>query len=212
MPPIRVLIADDHPVVQQGLVFMLSAQPDMTVVAVAADGVEAISLALEHRPDVAVLDLVMPRSDGVEAAAVLTQRLPALKILVLTSYAEDDRVFAAIKAGVQGLLLKHAATDELITAIRAVHKGQTVLDPVIVQKLLAVVRAKLADEAPIGSLTPREREVLGLLAQGSSNHQIAVALRIGERTVAVHVRSILDKLQLANRTQAALFAREHRLG
>lgn len=209
---IRVLIVDDHPVVQQGLVYMLSAQPDIEVVGVAADGAQAIRLALELRPDVMVLDLVMPGGDGVAVAAALTTQLPELNLLILTSYAEDARVVAAIKAGVHGLLLKDAATDQLVEAIRAVNSGQTVLHPAIVRRLFAEVRAEQADAASAIALTPRERDVLRLLAQGYTNRQIAAALAIGERTVAVHVRNLLDKLHLVNRTQAALYARERGLG
>ena len=204
---IRILIADDHPIVREGLEAVLSMQPDMELVAEAANGQEAIQKTLETQPDVVAIDLKMPVKDGVEAIGEISRALPDVRILVLTSYEDDDSVFAAIKAGALGFVLKDTGTDQLLQVIRAVYRGESVLHPAIARKVLQELKRPSAQ--PAGDpLTPREIEVLQQLAQGLSNREIANHLGITSRTVATYVRSILDKLHLANRTQAALYARE----
>lgn len=204
---IRVLIADDHPIVREGLEAVLSMQPDMELVAEAANGAEAVQKALETQPDVIAMDLKMPVKDGVEAIAEISRALPSVRILVLTSFEDDDSVFAAIKAGALGFVLKDTGTEQLLHAIRAVYHGESVLHPAIARKVLQELKHP-SSPAPAEPLTSREVEVLQQLAQGLSNREIADQLSITSRTVATYVRSILDKLHLANRTQAALYARE----
>jgi two-component system, NarL family, response regulator LiaR len=203
---IRVLIVDDHPIVRQGLEAVLSMQPDIEIVGEAADGEEAVRKTLETRPDVVAMDLKMPRKDGVTAIGEISAALPDVRILVLTSFEDDESVFAAIKAGALGFVLKDSATDQLLHAIRAVYQGESVLHPAIARKVLQEIKRPSSPTSAGDSLTPREIEVLEHLAEGRSNREIAAELGINVRTVATHVRSILDKLHLANRTQAALYA------
>jgi NarL family two-component system response regulator LiaR len=204
---IRVLIADDHPIVREGLEAVLSMQPDIELVAEAANGEEAVDKTLETQPDVIAIDLKMPVKDGVQAIAEISRALPAVRILVLTSFEDDDSVFAAIKAGALGFVLKDTGTDQLLHAIRAVYRGESVLHPAIARKVLQELKHP-SSQPPADLLTPREMEVLQQLARGLSNREIADHLSITSRTVATYMRSILDKLHLANRTQAALYARE----
>jgi DNA-binding NarL/FixJ family response regulator len=204
---IRVLIADDHPIVREGLEAVLSMQPDMELVAEAINGQEAVHKTLETQPDVIAIDLKMPVKDGVQAIAEISAALPGVRILVLTSFEDDDSVFAAIKAGALGFVLKDTGTDQLLQAIRAVYRGESVLHASIARKVLQELKQP-SSRPPADPLTPREIEVLQQLAQGLSNREIADHLSITSRTVATYVRSILDKLHLANRTQAALYARE----
>ena len=203
---IRVLIVDDHPIVRQGLEAVLSMQPDIEIVGEAADGEEAVRKTLETRPDVVAMDLKMPRKDGVTAIGEISAALPDVRILVLTSFEDDESVFAAIKAGALGFVLKDSATDQLLHAIRAVYQGESVLHPAIARKVLQEIKRPSSPTSAGDSLTPREIEVLEHLAEGRSNREIAAELGINVRTVATHVRSILDKLHVANRTQAALYA------
>jgi len=206
---IRVLIADDHPVVRQGLKVMLGAQPDIELVGEATNGEEAVHKARVLRPDVIIMDLKMPLKDGLTAIKEINQADLDARILVLTSYPDDDNVFTAIKAGAMGFLLKDSPPEHLLEAIRTVHRGESALHPTIARKLIQEIkhppRLPLAEEP----LTPRELEVLQCLAQGLSNREIAARLCVSIRTVTTHVRNILDKLHLANRTQAALYAVEH---
>lgn len=204
--PIRILIADDHAVVREGLRALIAAKPDMELVGEAEDGIEAVLLARSLKPDIILLDLLMPRMDGVEAIAKIKQENPGARILVLTSFAADDKVFPAIKAGALGYLLKDSSSQALIRAIREVHQGESSLHPSIARKLIRELnRAPTA--APVENpLTEREVEVLKLIAGGLSNHEIAEMLVISERTVSSHMSNILEKLHLANRTQAALYA------
>jgi DNA-binding NarL/FixJ family response regulator len=206
---IRVLIADDHPIVREGLETVLSMQPDMELVGEAANGAEAVDKTLATQPDVVAIDLKMPVKDGVAAIAEISGALPAVRLLVLTSFDDDDSVFAAIKAGALGFVLKDLGTEQLLYAIRAVYHGESLLHPAIARKVLQELKRPspllLADDP----LTPRELEVLQQLAMGRSNREIADDLSISSRTVATYVRSILDKLHLANRTRAALYAREN---
>lgn len=207
--PIRVLIADDHPIVRQGLSVVLTAQPDMVLVAEATNGEEAVRLAQETRPDVIIMDLMMPVKDGLTAITEIDQLKLDAQVLVLTSFPEDDLVFDAIKAGAMGFLLKDSPPEELLEAIRTVYNGNSALHPAIARKLMQEI--KRPPELPPAEepLTPRELDVLQCLAQGLSNQEIADELTVSIRTVTTHVRNILDKLHLANRTQAAIYARDH---
>jgi two-component system, NarL family, response regulator LiaR len=203
---IRVLIADDHAVVREGLRGLISSEPGMEVVGEAKDGVETVLKAHALRPDVILVDLVMPRKDGIQAITEIKKNDPAARILVLTSFAEDDKVFPAIKGGALGYLLKDSSPQELLQAIRDVHHGESSLHPAIARKLIRELSQPsdlpLAEEP----LTEREVDVLRLVAQGLSNDEIGERLFISERTVRTHVSNILGKLHLANRTQAALYA------
>ncbi len=203
---IRVLIADDHTVVRGGLVALLEDVEGIKVVAEAGDGVEAILKARSVKPDVILMDLMMPRMTGIEATEEIKRENPAARILVLTSYSDDDKVFAAIKAGALGYLLKETSTHDLLQAIRDVYHGESSLHPAIARKLIRELNRPTALPPSDEPLTEREAEVLILVARGLSNQDIANKLIISERTVRTHVSNILGKLHLANRTQAALYA------
>jgi two-component system, NarL family, response regulator LiaR len=202
---IRVLIADDHAVVRQGLRTFLELQDGIEVVAEAADGEEALAAADETAPDVALVDLVMPRLDGIETIRQLHGRSPATRVIVLTSFLDDERIFPAVRAGAVGYLLKDVQPQELVTAIRTVHEGQALLHPAVAARVLDELAGDGRDRPP-DLLTAREREVLALIAHGLANKAIARDLGVSEKTVKTHVTSILRKLGLADRTQAALYA------
>jgi len=202
---IRILIADDHAVVRKGLLALIQTEEGMEVVGEAAHGVEAVELAASLRPDVILLDLVMPRMDGIEAIRGIRQNDPEARILVLTSFSEDEKVLTAIEVGAMGCLLKDATPDELLRTIRDVHQGRSALNPTIAQKVIQRMR-KTDKQKPVGELTSREIEVLCCIARGLSNKEIGDKLFISEPTVRTHVSNILMKLELPNRTQAALFA------
>ena len=203
---IRILIADDHSIVRQGLRALIDTEPDMEAVGEASDGVEAVEQARALQPDVILLDMVMPRKNGLEAIVDIKEENEDARILVLTSFAEHDKVFPAIKAGALGYLLKDSSPRELLQAIRDVHQGASSLHPTIARMLIAEI-SQTSDLPPTEDpLTEREVEVLKHLAQGMSNEEIAERLVISDRTVAKHVSNLLDKLHLANRTQAALYA------
>jgi two-component system, NarL family, response regulator LiaR len=204
MERITVLIADDHPVVRQGLRTFLDLQEDVEVVAEAADGEEAVARAAELVPDVVVLDLVMPKVDGIEAIRRIRDASPSTRVLVLTSFLEDEKVLPAVKAGAAGYLLKDAEPSELANAIRTVTRGEALLHPTVAAKVVRELAAR--DRSPAAELTDRELEVLRLLARGLANKAIALELQVSEKTVKTHVSNILAKLHLADRTQAALFA------
>jgi NarL family two-component system response regulator LiaR len=204
--PIRVLIADDHTVVRVGLRALIATEPGMEVVGEAVDGTDAVRKARSLRPDVIVLDLVMPRKDGIQAAAEITREDPGARILVLTSFAEEDKLLPAFKAGAVGYLLKDSAPQDLLQAIRDVAQGASSLHPQIAHKLIRELRRPGDRPAAGMPLTDREREVVRLVAQGLSNDEIAERLHLGERTVRSHISNILAKLHLANRTQLALYA------
>ncbi|MEM7127817.1 MAG: response regulator transcription factor [Chloroflexota bacterium] len=206
--PIRVLVVDDHGIVRRGTCALLREEDDFEVVGEASDGLEAIAQAESLQPDVILMDLMMPNMDGVEAIKRITTDHLSIRILALTSFATDDKVFPAIKAGALGYLLKDAEPPELIAAIRQVHRGEPSLHPSIARKVLQELSRPLQPGAPDGPdpLTERELEVLGLVAQGKSNQQIANELTVSEVTVRTHVSNILSKLHLANRVQATLYA------
>ncbi len=203
---IRILIADDHPIVREGLGAILSAQPDMELVGEAADGAQAVTLALQNRPDVILLDLEMPLKDGVTVIREVIKALPQARIMVLTSYGDDERVFPAIKSGALGYLLKDTPRERLLQSIRDVAQGQAILHPTIAIKVMRELNQPSDLPPTPAPLTEREMDTLRLVARGLSNQEIATELTIHERTVAKYVGSILDKLHLANRTQAALYA------
>lgn len=204
--PIRVFIADDHTLVRKGLCTLLDGKPDFEVVGEAADGDEAVHKVRDLQPDVILLDLVMPRKDGIAAIQEIKQQNPQARILVLTSFSDDERVLTAIKSGALGYLLKDSLPEELLQAIRAVHRGESSLSPPIARKLIGELERPSAAPPAHEPLTPREVDVLKLLARGLTNLEIAQELGISERTVGVHVSHILAKLHLANRMQAALHA------
>jgi NarL family two-component system response regulator LiaR len=204
---IRVFLADDHAVVRKGLEALIATQSDMTVIGTAVDGEEAVQQVATLQPDVILLDLQMPRKTGLEAIQEIKSADPEARILILTSFSEDDTVFAAIKAGALGYLLKDSSPQELIQAIRNVYNGRSSLHPDIALKVIRELNKPPAHlpltEEP---LTEREVEVLKLVAQGLSNQAIADKLIVSERTVRTHISNILSKLHLANRTQVALYA------
>lgn len=200
--PTRILIADDHSVVRQGLRMFLTLDPDLEVVGEAPDGAEALRMARELRPDVILMDLLMPVMDGVAATQAVRRELPDTEVVALTSVLEDASVVGAIRAGAIGYLLKNTEGDELRQAIRAAAAGQVQLSPEAAARLMREVRAPESPEA----LTERETDVLRLVAVGKANKEIAQTLGIGEKTVKTHVSSILAKLGVQSRTQAALFA------
>jgi NarL family two-component system response regulator LiaR len=203
---IRVLIADDHEIVRKGLRALLATEVGVIVVGEAQNGQEAIDRAQQLRPDVILMDLVMPEGSGVEAIRHITAHQPESRILVLTSFDGDDQVFPAIKAGARGYLLKDSGPEELVSAIQQVHGGQSSLHPTIARKLLQELSPSASREPRPDALTERETEVLQLIAIGHSNREISGQLSISEATVRTHVSNILSKLDLCSRTQAALYA------
>ena len=205
---IQVLIVDDHAIVRDGIRSLLSTIDDMDVVGEAATGKEAITLFNRLHPDIVLMDLVMPEMDGIQAIEAIMKRNPAAKILVLTSFATDDKVFPAIKAGASGYLLKDSDSEELVRSIREVQRGESSIDPKIARKLLLELSDPPPQPSPteVDPLTERELEVLKFVARGQSNGEIAQHLVISEGTVRTHVSNILGKLHLASRTQATLYA------
>lgn len=208
---IGVFLADDHAVVRAGLEALIGTEEQMTVVGTAADGEEAIAKVALLNPDVILLDLQMPRKSGIEAISAIKAHDPEARILVLTSFSEDDKVFAAIKAGASGYLLKDATPEELLQAIRQVHSGKSSLAPEIARKVIQELNRPTSLPPTEEPLTEREVEILQLVARGYSNQQIAETKVISERTARTHISNILAKLHLANRTQAALYALRHGL-
>lgn len=206
MQPIRILIADDHPIVREGLRALIHSTPDLELVGEATNGEEAIEKARLLKPDILLLDLIMPRKDGLTAISEIRQENPEARILVLTSFSEEEKVLPAIKAGALGYLLKDSMPQELLQAIHEVHDGQSSLHPVIARKLIRELSEPSSLPATRSLLTAREMEVLKLVAQGLSNREIADRLAFSEYTVRTNVSHILQKLHLASRTQAALYA------
>jgi len=207
--PIRVLIVDDHPVVRQGLRGFLESYADIEVIAEAETGAEAVALAREHVPDVALIDLLMPEMDGVEATERIVAASPATRIIVLTSYTDDEYLFPAMRAGALAYLVKDVEPEDLVGAIRAAARGHATLHPSVAARLVS--GAGRPGDDSLSDLTERELDVLRLIARGRSNRQIAEKLGIAEGTVKSHVSNILSKLHLAHRTQAALYALKRRL-
>ena len=204
--PIRVFIAEDHAIVRKGIRALLTLEPGVEVIGDAGDGREAVRGIARSQPDVILMDLVMPELDGIQAIRQVIARDPEARILVLTSFSSDDKVFPAIKAGAMGYLLKDSGPEEVVRAIRQVHGGESSLHPRIARKLMQEL-ARPPEQPPTADpLTDREVEVLRLVAQGKNNRDIAEELSITEGTVRVHVSSILSKLHLASRTQATLYA------
>ncbi len=204
---IRIIIVDDHAVVRQGLRFLLEQQPDISVIGECGDGEQAVELASTLLPDVILLDLLMPKMDGMTAVREIKRITPTTQIIILTSYYEDDQIFSVLKAGALSYLLKDSSPQELIAAVRAAARGESTLHPMVAAKVLR----EMQQQSPLDELTPREHDVLILIAHGRSNHEIAVELSIGEQTVKTHVSNILSKLHLADRTQAAIYALQKRL-
>ena len=202
--PLRILIADDHAIVREGLEAILSTQPDLDLVGIAINGLEAVSLSKELHPDVILIDLVMPKMDGLTAIQSIRADDPQARILVLTSFADDDRIFPAIKAGAMGYLLKDTLPHDLLQAIREVSQGKVSLHPEIARRMVREINQPA--ERPLNMLTEREQETLHLIAEGLSNQEIAAAMGIHENTVAKYVSALLGKLGLTSRTQAALYA------
>lgn len=210
MDRVTILVADDHPVVRQGLRTFLATQEDLDVVGEAATGSEAAERAAELRPDVVLLDLVMPGGDGIEAARKIRAASPASKVIVLTSYPDDATVLPALEAGAAGYLLKDVEPQELADGVRRVHRGESLLHPAVARRVIREAVGPGTASA-LDALTPRELDVLRLLARGLPNKLIARELGIAERTVKTHVSSILAKLGVTDRTQAALYAVRERL-
>jgi NarL family two-component system response regulator LiaR len=203
---IRVLIADDHAVVRQGLRTFLELQEDIEVVGDVADGSAAVEAALARSPDVVLMDLLMPGIGGVEAIKLIREQRPQARVLVLTSFQEDEQIFAAVRAGAAGYLLKDVEPQELVRAIRAAHEGEALLHPAVAARLMEEFASEHGRIAAESSLTDREQEVLELIGRGLPNKLIARELGIAEKTVKTHVSAVLAKLGVTDRTQAALYA------
>ncbi len=210
---LRVLIVDDHEVVRLGLRSLLSNQPDIVVVDDAGSALEAVEKTRQHHPDVVVMDIRMPGMNGIEACKAIKAHSPSTAVIMLTSYAEDEMLFDAISAGAAGYVLKQGGGEELVRAIQRVGQGDALLDPSVTQRVLARVRQATRQEqaAAFTDLTEQELRVLGLVSEGSTNKEIAKALFLGEGTVRNYVSSILSKLGLTNRAEAAAYAVRHNL-
>lgn len=204
---IRILIADDHHVVRRGLAFFLRTQNDLDVIGEAANGKEAVELAKSLKPDLILMDLVMPEMDGIQATSIIKKEQPEIKVMMLTSFSDQDHVIPALEAGASGFQLKDIQPDELVTSIKRIMSGENQLHPKATSHLLANLSSKHKPERDlIEELTKRELDVLKEIAKGKSNKEIAAALFITEKTVKTHVSNLLAKLELADRTQAALYA------
>jgi DNA-binding NarL/FixJ family response regulator len=213
--PVRVLVVDDQALVREGLMTLLEAAPDITPVAAAADGEEAVALSSRHRPDVVLMDLRMPRLDGVEATRRIREALPDTEIVVLTTHADDDSILDALQAGARGYLTKDAGIVEISRAVHAAADHQALLDPVVQSRLIAAAGAARRPAAPPTSLpdelTPREAEVLTLIARGLSNGEIGKALVVSEATVKTHINHVFAKIGARDRAQAVHYAYTHGL-
>ncbi|MFQ3545268.1 response regulator transcription factor [Halobacillus rhizosphaerae] len=207
---IKVLFVDDHEMVRIGVSAYLSAQKDIEVVAEASDGGEAIDLALKHRPDIILMDLVMKQMDGIEATKHIMDKWPEAKIIIVTSFLDDEKVYPALEAGAASYMLKTSKAEEIARAIRATYEGQSILEPEVTGKIMTKMR-KPALDAPHENLTNREMEILMLMADGKTNQEIADQLFIALKTVKVHVSNILGKLEVQDRTQAVIYAFKHDL-
>ncbi|MFI6477696.1 response regulator [Nonomuraea sp. NPDC050663] len=207
---IRVVIADDQAMVRVGLRMVVDNEPDMTVVGEASDGLEAVSLVRRTRPDIVLMDITMPRLDGISAAAQILDEPGAPRVIILTTFDTDENLYAALRAGISGFLLKVSPPEQLIESIRVVHTGEALLDPAVTGRVIASFagRAEVAPPPELDDLTPRELEVLTLLARGLTNAEIAQELFVGDATVKTHVARVLMKLHLRDRAQAVVFAYE----
>ncbi len=204
---IRILIVDDHPLIREGLRAVLETQPDLELVGEACDGYEAVREALAVKPDVILMDLALPRKDGIEAMREILRAAPGIKVLVLSNYLEDEKVFGALKAGAKGYILKETGSQEVRQSVRNIYHGKSALDPAVQRMLVDHVAGRDSGASlPGDDLTERELEVLRLMARGSTNSQIAAHLSVAEGTVRFHVSNILRKLGTQNRTQAVLYA------
>jgi two-component system, NarL family, response regulator DevR len=213
MKQLRIILVDDHEVVRLGLRTLLDRHPNFTVVDEAGTAREAIDKTLEHQPDVVVMDVRLQGSSGIEACRTIMEEMPGTKVIILTSYAEDEMLFDAISAGAAGYVLKQIGGDDLVQAIESVGRGEALLDPSLVQRVFTRVReaARKEEAAAFAELTDQELRVLAQVAEGKTNREIAKALYLGEGTVRNYVSSILSKLGLTNRAEAAAYAVEHNL-
>jgi two-component system, NarL family, response regulator LiaR len=207
---ITVLFADDHEMVRIGVSAYLSAQPDIEVIAEAADGNTAVDLALEHRPDIILMDLVMEEMDGIEATKRITEQWSEAKVIIVTSFLDDEKVYPALEAGATSYMLKTSKAEEIAKAIRSTYEGQSILEPKVTGKIMTKMRTP-DDPVLHGQLTGREKEVLLLMAEGKTNQEISEQLFIALKTVKVHVSNILGKLEVSDRTQAVIYAFKHDL-
>ena len=209
----RILLVDDHEIVRLGLKALINRHPDMEVVAEAATSTEAVTKSLAFKPDVVVLDIRLGGSSGIDACHEITAQLPDTKVIMLTSYAEDDMLFAAIRAGAAGYVLKQAGGQDLMRAIETVGEGHSLLDPSLTERVFAEVRraARVQENIAFSQLSEQERRVLSLIADGKTNREIAYELHLGEGTVRNYVSNILSKLSVANRAEAAAYAIKHNL-
>jgi two-component system NarL family response regulator len=207
------LVADDHVLFRRGLHMVLAQEPDLDLVGEAADGAEAVEMALDLVPDVILMDVKMPRRNGIEACQMIKDAAPSIRILMLTNSDEDSDLYEAVKAGASGYLLKEISIDELASAVRAVHGGQSLITPSMATKLMAefAAMARRGSDSRLPRLTPRELDVLRGIARGMTNREIAKSLFIAENTVRTHVTNILEKLQLKTRMEAAIYAVKVRL-
>ena len=210
---LRVMIVDDHEVVRLGLKSLLDRQPGLTVVAEAGTVAEAVSKALTHKPDIVLMDIRMPGGSGIDACEQITRARPGTKVLMLTSYAEDEMLFSAIRAGATGYVLKQIGSEALVRAIEAAGRGEAALDPALTQRVFTEVRKAVQKEeaSAFADLTPQEMHVLQLVTEGKTNREIAEAMYLGEGTVRNYMSSILNKLSVSNRAEAAAFAVRHHL-
>ncbi len=213
MPPKRVLIVDDHEVVRLGLKALLERRTDFLVVGEAGTAREAVEKALALHPDIVLMDIRLPGASGIEACEQIVNQLPETRVVMLTSYAEDEMLFSAIRAGASGYVLKQIGSDDLIRALEAVGRGEALLDPAVTQRVFQEVRRAVKEEeaAAFANLTQQEKHVLLLVSEGKTNREIAQALFLGEGTVRNYVSSILAKLGVNNRAEAAAYAVEHNL-
>ena len=210
---LRIIIVDDHEVVRLGLRSLLERHPNFTVVDEAGNAKEAVQKALQHRPEIVVMDIRLPGTSGIEACEEIVTKFPNTKVIMLTSYAEDEMLFSAIRAGASGYILKQIGSDDLIKALEAVGRGEALLDPAVTQRVFQEVRRAVKEEeaSAFSHLSQQEKHVLMLVSEGKTNREIAKILFLGEGTVRNYVSSILSKLAVSNRAEAAAYAVQHSL-